>query len=90
MKIVYATKNIDLTAKIEAYTEKKLGKLAKFVADDTQTNVVLRREKGGRDIVEITIYLPGVVLRAEETTDDLFASIDACAEKLIRQIRILL
>ena len=87
MKIVYATKNIDLTAKIEAYTEKKLGKLAKFVADDTQTNVVLRREKGGRDIVEITIYLPGVVLRAEETTDDLFASIDACAEKLIRQIR---
>lgn len=87
MKIVYATKNIDLTAKIEAYTEKKLGKLAKFVADDTQTNIVLRREKGGRDIVEITIYLPGVVLRAEETTDDLFASIDACAEKLIRQIR---
>ena len=87
MKIVYATKNIDLTAKIEAYTEKKLGKLAKFVADDTQTNVVLRREKGGRDIVEITIYLPGVVLRAEETTDDLFKSIDAVADKLIRQIR---
>jgi putative sigma-54 modulation protein len=87
MKIVYATKNVPLTDKMQAYAEKKLGKLEKFVADDTQMNVIMRREKGGRDIVEVTIYLPGVVLRAEETTDDLFTSIDAVADKLIRQIR---
>ena len=87
MKIIYATKNVPLTEKMQAYAEKKLGKLARFVADDTQMNVVMRREKGGRDIVEVTIYLPGVVLRAEETTDDLFKSIDAVAEKLVRQIR---
>lgn len=87
MKMIYATKNVPLTEKMQAYAEKKLGKLARFVADDTQMNVVMRREKGGRDIVEVTIYLPGVVLRAEETTDDLFKSIDAVADKLIRQIR---
>lgn len=87
MKMTFATKNIPLTEKMQAYAEKKLGKLDKFVADDTQVNVVMRREKGGRDIVEATVYLPGVVLRAEETTDDLFKSIDLVADKLVRQIR---
>ena len=87
MKMTFTTKNIPLTEKMQAYAEKKLGKLDKFVAEDTQVNVVMRREKGGRDIVEATIYLPGVVLRAEETTDDLFKSIDLVADKLIRQIR---
>ena len=87
MKMIYATKNVPLTEKMQAYAEKKLGKLEKFVSDDTQMNIVMRREKGGRDIVEVTIYLPGVVLRAEESSDDLFKSIDAVADKLIRQIR---
>ena len=87
MKMTFSTKNIPLTDKMQAYAEKKLGKLDKFVADDTQVNVVMRREKGGRDIVEATIYLPGVVLRAEETTDDLFKSIDMVSDKLVRQIR---
>ena len=87
MKMTFTTKNIPLTEKMQAYAEKKLGKLDKFVAEDTQVNVVMRREKGGRDIVEATIYLPGVVLRAEETTDDLFKSIDLVSDKLIRQIR---
>ncbi|MBA1393213.1 ribosome-associated translation inhibitor RaiA, partial [Lactobacillus sp. XV13L] len=37
--------------------------------------------------VEVTIPLPYLVLRAEETTDDMYRSIDFVSEKLERQIR---
>lgn len=43
MKMTFTTKNIPLTEKMQAYAEKKLGKLDKFVAEDTQVNVVMRR-----------------------------------------------
>lgn len=37
--------------------------------------------------VEVTIPLPGLVLRAEDESDDMYASIDAVVDKLERQIR---
>ena len=37
--------------------------------------------------VEVTIPLPFLVLRAEETSPDLYASIDLVVDKLERQIR---
>lgn len=37
--------------------------------------------------VEVTIPLPYLVLRAEETSPDLYASIDLVVDKLERQIR---
>jgi putative sigma-54 modulation protein len=37
--------------------------------------------------VEVTIPLTGVVLRAEDRSDDMYASMDAVVDKLERQIR---
>ena len=37
--------------------------------------------------MEVTIPLPYLVLRAEETSPDLYASIDLVVDKLERQIR---
>ena len=37
--------------------------------------------------MEVTIPLTGVVLRAEDRSDDMYASIDAVVDKLERQIR---
>ena len=39
-----------------------------------------------RHIVEVTIPFNGVVIRAEESTDDMYASIDKVLDKLERQI----
>ena len=43
--------------------------------------------KGHRQKVEVTIPLKTVILRAEETREDLYAAIDVVVDKLERQIR---
>ena len=40
-----------------------------------------------RNIFEVTILSKGLFIRAEETTNDMYASIDAVIDKLERQIR---
>jgi len=41
----------------------------------------------GKQTVEVSIPLPGVMLRAEEKQPDMYASIDLVVDKLERQIR---
>jgi putative sigma-54 modulation protein len=48
-------------------------------------NVVLSVEKH-RQIAEVTLRVRDLTVRAEESTDDLYSSIDLVAEKLERQI----
>ena len=40
-----------------------------------------------RKIIEVTINLPGTIIRAEESSDDMYASIDKAIDVLERQIR---
>ena len=40
----------------------------------------------GRHIVEVTVPVNGMLLRGEEATDDMYASIDLVVEKLEKQI----
>ena len=43
--------------------------------------------KKNRKIIEVTINLPGTIIRAEESTEDMYASIDRAVDVLERQIR---
>lgn len=40
-----------------------------------------------RHIVEVTVYINNLILRGEEDSNDMYASIDGVIEKLERQIR---
>ena len=66
--------------------EKKLVKFGKFFDEDAQANVTLSYVKN-RQIVEITILNRGTLFRAQEMTDDFFASLDGAVEALERQMR---
>lgn len=81
--------NIEVTEALRHYTEKKIGKLEKYFS--TVPNVVshvnLKVYPDKTAKVEVTIPLPYLVLRAEETTSDLYGSIDLVVEKLERQMR---
>jgi putative sigma-54 modulation protein len=44
------------------------------------------RSANDRQVAQITLWGKGVLLRAEERTDDIFASVDAVLDKLYRQI----
>ena len=87
MKIKYLGRFIDVSDTMQAYADKKIGKLDWFFGDDAEAVVKFTLEKGGRNIVEITINSRGMLFRAEESTTDMYASVDSAVDKLQGQIR---
>ncbi|EEP7635564.1 ribosome-associated translation inhibitor RaiA, partial [Listeria monocytogenes] len=81
--------NIEVTEPIRDYVEKKIDKLERYFTEtpDANVHVNLKVYSDKNAKVEVTIPLPNLVLRAEETSGDLYASIDLIVDKLERQIR---
>ncbi|NHN33896.1 ribosome hibernation-promoting factor, HPF/YfiA family [Paenibacillus agricola] len=88
MKFNIRGQNIEVTEPLKDYVEKKLAKLEKYfeTPPTSDVNVTLSVIKG-LQTVEVTIPLKGVMLRAEEKNNDMYASIDLVTDKLERQIR---
>ncbi|MBP2001768.1 putative sigma-54 modulation protein [Paenibacillus shirakamiensis] len=80
--------HIDVTDALHDYVDKKLSRLEKyFDAPPTSDGFVTLNAIRGLHTVEVTIPLTGFMLRAEDKSDDMYASIDAVVDKLERQIR---
>ena len=88
MEIYVRGDKIKVTEAIEDYAKEKLGRIEKYLGDSANVRAtVVVNVKGHRQKVEVTIPLKTVILRAEETREDLYAAIDVVADKLERQIR---
>jgi putative sigma-54 modulation protein len=89
MKYNVRGENIEVTPAIREYIEKKISKLDRYFteAPDAKVNVNLRFNQDKSSKVEVTITMPQLVLRAEETNIDMYAAIDLVTDKLERQIR---
>jgi len=79
---------IAVTDALRDYVEKKLSRLERYFESPltSEVNVTLSVIKNKQG-VEVTIPLTGVMLRAEEKHDDMYAAIDLVVDKLERQIR---
>ncbi len=87
MKLNFVGKNIEVTDALKDVTVKKFEKLDKFFSKDIEGKVVFSVVKNNR-IFEATIYLPNkTILRAEESTNDMYTSIDVVLDRLERKIR---
>ena len=86
MRVTIKGKNIELTNALKSIVEKKLDKLSKYFSPAVEANATLSVYKNDHTI-EVTIPFNGVILRGEETNDDMYASIDLVLDKLERQIR---
>jgi len=84
-------RNLVLTDAISSYAEEKIGKLGKYLADGTRCEVEMWAEKNpsiaNNQVVEVTIFTKGPVIRAREASPDIYASIDLVSEKLERQVK---
>ena len=88
MEIFVRGDKIKVTKAIQDYAQEKLERIEKYLGDSENVRAtVMVNVKGHRQKVEVTIPLKTVILRAEETRDDLYAAIDVVADKLERQIR---
>jgi putative sigma-54 modulation protein len=92
MKLVLQSKNIEITDAIRDYVNQKIEKaVSHFENITTGVDVNLSVAKNPRiaasQVAEVTIYANGAVIRAEEASEHLYASIDLVADKISRQLR---
>ena len=86
MKFQFSEKKVKLPGNVHAYAEKKVMKLARYFEEDAEALVVFSVEKN-RNKVELTVHGAGTWFRANESTSDMFASIDAAVGTIEGQIR---
>ena len=89
MRYTITGRNIEVTPGLKAAVEKKIGKLEHFFTPDTEVIVAMSAQKD-RQKIEVTIPIKGNTIRAEESSSDMFSSIDlleAASERKTRRYR---
>ena len=86
MKINIFGKNIEVTDGIKSAVQEKLGKLDKYFAEETRADVTLSVNRNDQK-VEVTIPVKGNIIRSEQTSDDMYVSVDLVEEVIERQLR---
>lgn len=92
MKLVIQGKNIEITDAIREYVNQKVEKAVSHFQNltmevDIHLSVARNPRINPKHTAEVTIYANGSVIRAEESTESLYASIDLVADKIARQLR---
>lgn len=91
LHVIVQGKHIAVTPALREYAEEKLGRIARYFDHVQEAQVVLSVERrrgdvGRAQVVEVTVRGDGVLLRGEEASADMYASIDLVVEKLKKQI----
>ncbi|WP_404788878.1 ribosome hibernation-promoting factor, HPF/YfiA family [Altericista sp. CCNU0014] len=92
MKFVIHGKNIEVTDAIREYVHQKIEKAANHYQNltteiDVHLSVAPNPRISASQNAEVTLFVNGSVIRAEESSESLYASIDLVADKIARQLR---
>jgi putative sigma-54 modulation protein len=90
MDVTIRGQNLEITPRLEDYVEAKVARLGRYLSTIGQVRVDLAventRSNTDSQVAQFTVHSKRTILRAEERSDDMFASIDAVIDKLHRQI----
>lgn len=91
VEISIHARDVNVSKRLREYVETKVGKLERYLPSLNEARMDLVEEKSARSaadrqVAQLTVYVRGMVLRAEERKDDIFAAIDAVVDKMQRQI----
>ena len=86
MRYTITGRNIEVTQGLREAVEDKLGKLEKYFTPDTEAVVTLSVQRELQKI-EVTIPVKGSIIRAEQSSTDMYVSIDLVEEIIERQIK---
>lgn len=86
MKITITGRNIDITAGLKSAVEEKMSKLDKYFTPDTEAHISLCVEKDEQK-VEATIPMKGHIIRAEQTSSDMYVTIDLVVDIIDAQLK---
>ncbi|MGK7872056.1 MAG: ribosome-associated translation inhibitor RaiA [Xenococcaceae cyanobacterium] len=92
MKLLIQGNNIAVTDAINDYVQQKLEKAVKHFQNittkvDVHLSVARNSRISNKHKAEVTVYANGTVIRAQEGSESLYASIDMVSDKIARQLR---
>ncbi len=86
MQISVTFRHVDSSEHLKDYVHEKMRRLAKFLEDPVDINVVLSVEKFRR-IAEVKVNANGFRINGVEETEDLYSSVDRVLDKLEAQVK---
>ncbi len=90
MQLSISGKNLEVTKALREYVEKKIGRLDRYLPNilDARVELSVESTRAAKDsqVAQVTLHTRQAILRAEEASADMFASIDTVFEKMQRQV----
>jgi putative sigma-54 modulation protein len=88
MQLSVTFRHMDATEALKSYAQEKVERIRKYFPDPIKAHVVLECDRGYNHIADVIITLHnGIVIKGEETTEDMYSSIDLVMAKIERQVR---
>ena len=91
MRIAMKGRNVPVGDKLKERVNKKSAKVARQVSPlaDMEVELIEERNPSIREsqVVEVTLYLKGVTLRAREASESMARSVNLAADDLARQVK---
>lgn len=91
MRIAMKGRNVPVGDEIKERVNKKFAKVARQVSPlaDMEVELIEERNPSIREsqVVEVTLYLKGVTLRAREASESMARSVNLAADDLARQVK---
>ena len=85
MDVSIFSRNMEMTSRLQDYVEQKVERLDRYLPwiDEARVDLAVEntRNAAHSQVAQLTVRVRGTILRAEERTQDMFASIDAVLDK---------
>ena len=86
MKYIITGRNLEVSDNLREAIYDKIGKLEKYFTPDTEAHITLSIQREQQKI-EVTIPMKGTTIRAEQSSSDMYVSIDLAEEVIERQLK---
>lgn len=91
IRVIYNVHNMELSDRLKDYTDTRVSKLDRYLDVLEEATVDFRnaesaRSADDRQVAQLTVRGKGVLMRAEDRSADMFASVDSVLSKIHRQI----
>lgn len=87
MHISITGRHVEVTSALRDYVEKKVNKLERYFNHIIEAHIILGLDGKTKQVAEITIHANGITIHGEESSEDMYASIDKVLDKIERQIK---
>src|SRR3954469_10578685 len=89
MQLSTTFRHMEASQAVREYSEERLERIRKyFHRDPISAHAVFSVERNHNHTAELSMTLPnGILVKAKETTEDMYSSIDLAAARIERQVR---